>query len=84
MRYADASFDRVLSLLVLFFVSNPKQAIVEMKRVARPGATVAAAFWDLRGGMQASRMFQDTAAMLDPRAAKMRAANLTRTMPKHN
>jgi SAM-dependent methyltransferase len=80
MPYADGSFDRVLSMLVLFFVSDAMRAVAEMKRVARQGATVAAALWDLRGGMPASRMFQDTAAMLDPRAVEMRAKNCTRPL----
>jgi SAM-dependent methyltransferase len=80
MPYADGSFDRVLSLLVLFFVPDALRAVAEMKRVARHGATVAAALWDLRGGMPASRMFQDTAAMLDSRAADMRAKNCTRPL----
>lgn len=80
MPYASGSFDRVLSLLVLFFVSDPLRAVSEMKRVARPGATVAAALWDLRGGFPASRMFHDTAAMLDPRAASLRAKNCTRPL----
>jgi ubiquinone/menaquinone biosynthesis C-methylase UbiE len=67
MPYPDDSFDRVLSLLVLFFVRDALRAVDEMKRVARHGATVAAALWDIRGGMPAFRMFQDTAAMLDAR-----------------
>ena len=80
MSYADGSFDRVLSMLVLFFVTDAIRAVAEMRRVARQGATVAAALWDLRGGMPASRMFQDTAAMLDPRAVEMRAKNCTRPL----
>lgn len=42
MPYADKSFDRVLSLLVLHYVREPNKAIAEMRGVARPGATVAA------------------------------------------
>ena len=49
--FPDLSFDRVLSMLVLFFVPDAKRAVSEMFRVARPGATVAATLWDLRGGM---------------------------------
>lgn len=72
------SFDRVLSLLVLHFVPNTEQAIAEMLRVARPGAVVAAAVWDARGGFVANRIFFDTAAALDPKAAERRARNYTR------
>lgn len=79
---ADRSFDRVLSLLVLHFVPKPQQAIAEMKRVARPGATVAACVWDARGGWVANRMFFDTAAVLDPKANERRARNYTRPLTR--
>ncbi|HEX4960353.1 MAG TPA: class I SAM-dependent methyltransferase [Thermoanaerobaculia bacterium] len=82
MRFPDRSFDRVLSLLVLHFIPQPATAISEMRRVARPGATVAACVWDVRGGYVASRMFYDTAAALDPRANTFRAKNYTRPMTK--
>lgn len=78
----DRSFDRVLSLLMLHFVPTAEQAIAEMRRVARPGATVAAAVWDPRGGLVANRMFFDTAAALDPRANARRARNFTRPMTR--
>lgn len=79
---ADRSFDRVLSLLVLHFVPRVDQAVAEMRRVARPGATVAAAVWDARGGFVANRIFFDTAAALDVRAAERRARNYTRPMTR--
>ena len=62
LSFADRSFDRVLSLLVLHFVPQTERAVAELRRVARPGATVAAAVWDVRGGYVANRMFYDTAA----------------------
>lgn len=80
MPFGDQTFDRVLSLLVLHFVSNAAQAVSEMRRVARPGATAAATVWDARGGYIANRMFWDTAAVLDPEADKRRARNYTRPM----
>lgn len=82
MAYPDRSFDRVLSLLVLHFVPRADQAIAEMRRVARPGAVVAAAVWDARGGFVANRMFYDTAAVLDPDANERRARNYTRPMTR--
>jgi SAM-dependent methyltransferase len=75
-------FDRVLSMLVLHFVPEPQRAIAQMRRVARPGAVVAAATWDARGGFVANRMFLDTAAMLDPKAAELRSRSLTRPMTR--
>ncbi|QCI63145.1 class I SAM-dependent methyltransferase [Phreatobacter stygius] len=80
--FPDAAFDRVLSLLMLHFVATPDRAVAEMRRVARPGATVAAAVWDARGGFVANRMFYDTAAALDPAAAVRRAHHLTRPMTR--
>jgi ubiquinone/menaquinone biosynthesis C-methylase UbiE len=79
---ADGSFDRVLSLLVLQFVPSAGDAISEMRRVARPGAVVGATVWDARGGFVANRMFFDTAAVLDPKAAERRARNYTRPMSR--
>ena len=73
MPYPDGSFDTVLSLLMLHFVPRATDAVAEMRRVARPGAVVAATVWDARGGMVAQRMFLDTAAMLDPEADRLRA-----------
>ncbi len=82
MDFADRSFDRVLSLLVLHFVPRAHQAIAEMRRVARPGAVVGATVWDARGGLVANRMFLDTAAALDPKASERRAAHFTRPMTR--
>ena len=62
--FADGSFDRALSLLVLHFVPEASKAISEMRRVVRAGGTVAAAVWDHLGGMPAMRMMVDTAAAL--------------------
>lgn len=80
--YADKSFDRVLSLLVLHYVREPKKAIAEMQRVARPGATVAATVWDARGSFVGNRIFFDTAAALDPAAEKHRARYYTHPMTR--
>lgn len=76
------SFDRVLSLLVLHFVPRAHDAVAEMRRVARPGAVVAAAVWDARGGFVANRLFFDTAAALDPKAGERRAKNYSRPLTR--
>jgi SAM-dependent methyltransferase len=82
MKFADRTFDRVLSLLMLHFVPQATQAIAEMRRVAKPGGVVAACVWDVRGGFVANRIFFDTAAALDPKANERRARSYTRPMTK--
>jgi SAM-dependent methyltransferase len=82
LSFADGSFDRVLSLLVLHFVPQSERAVTELRRVARPGAAVAAAVWDVRGGFVANRMFYDTAAAFDDEGRKRRAHNYTRPMTR--
>lgn len=80
LRFADAVFDATLSSLVLQFVPDPHRAVREMRRVTRPGGVVAAATWDTRGGVVVQRLFFDTAAVIDPAAARYRAAACTRPM----
>jgi ubiquinone/menaquinone biosynthesis C-methylase UbiE len=79
LRFADASFDRALSMLVLpAVVPRPEQAVTEMRRVTRSGGVVCAAFWDSPGGAAANRMFWDTAAALDAAAATARDRTMGR------
>jgi SAM-dependent methyltransferase len=66
MRFDTASFDCALSLLAINFVPDPRKAVGEMKRVTRPGGTVAAAVWDYADGMQMLRSFWDEAIALTP------------------
>ncbi|HEY2740176.1 MAG TPA: class I SAM-dependent methyltransferase, partial [Thermoanaerobaculia bacterium] len=82
IQFADHSFDRALSMLVLHFVPQADRAIAEMRRVVKPGGVVAAAVWDVRGGLVAHRIFFDTAAALDPAANEYRARNFTRPMTR--
>lgn len=84
LRFADASFDRCFSMLVLHFIPKPEVAIAEMRRVTRPGGIVAAAVWDAPGGMPGQRMFWDTAAMLEPSAMKARARALAKLVVAEN
>jgi hypothetical protein len=44
-----------------------------MRRVTRPGGCIAAAVWDFPGGLTYQRLFWDTAAARDPKAAEGRA-----------
>jgi ubiquinone/menaquinone biosynthesis C-methylase UbiE len=80
LQFADGKFDRVLSMLVLHFVSDPDDAISEMRRVLRPGGIAAATVWDIFGGMPSFRMFWDIAAAIEPRAAERRDAVTIRAM----
>jgi SAM-dependent methyltransferase len=80
--FPDASFDHALSMLVLQFVPKADLAVREMRRVTRPGGTVAATTWDTRGGLVAQRMIFDTAAMLDQKGQEVRAAAYTRPMSR--
>lgn len=68
LRFADGSFDRTLSLLVLNFIPDRNKAVDEMIRVTRVGGTVASAVWDYGQGMQMLRVFWDEAIALDPAA----------------
>ena len=70
--FEDGAFDRALSLLVLHFVPEAGKAVSEMRRVVRPGGTVAAAVWDHLGGMPAMRMMVDTVAALGESGRRFR------------
>lgn len=68
----DATFAGAAAQLVLNFVPDAAAALREMRRVTRPGAPVAAAVWDFRGGLVYQRLFWDTAAGIDPNAGAAR------------
>lgn len=68
---ATASVDAAVSGLVLNFVPEPARAVGEMRRVVRPGGTVAAYVWDYAEGMALIRLFRDAAVALDPSAADL-------------
>jgi SAM-dependent methyltransferase len=78
--YDDATFDHTLSSLVIQFIPDGARAVREMRRVTRPGGTVAATTWDVRGGFVAWRMIFDTASMLDAKAADRRARACSRQL----
>jgi ubiquinone/menaquinone biosynthesis C-methylase UbiE len=65
--WEDGSFDAVLSQLVVNFMDDAPRGVAEMRRVARPGAVVAACVWDHeRMGML--RTFWEAALALDSEA----------------
>jgi ubiquinone/menaquinone biosynthesis C-methylase UbiE len=67
--YEDDSFDAVLSQLVVNFIPDVTQGMAEMRRVTRPGGTVAGCVWDYKGEMTMLRTFWDAASALDPDGA---------------
>jgi SAM-dependent methyltransferase len=74
--YSDGTFDCALSLLVLMLIPDPDKAAGEMRRVTKPGGTVAACTWD-GAGMEMSAIVWEEASKLDP-ATEARAER-----PKH-
>ena len=67
----DGEFDRVVSALVLNFVPDPLDAIVEMRRVAREDGLIAGYVWDYAEGMGLIRAFWDAAVELDAAATNL-------------
>jgi SAM-dependent methyltransferase len=61
----DNAFDATVSGLMLNFIAEPRAAVREMARAARPDGMVAAYVWDYAGGMQMLRRFWDAARALD-------------------
>jgi hypothetical protein len=59
-----------VSGLVLNFVPQPKDAILEMLRVTKPGGKIGIFVWDYAKGMQMLRYFWDAAVELDNAANK--------------
>ena len=66
--FADASFDLALAELVVHFMSDPSAGLAEMRRVTRPGGTVAACVWDFEEGGSPLSLFWQAAQDLDPGA----------------
>jgi SAM-dependent methyltransferase len=67
--YAPGSFDQCLSLLVIMFIGDAGRAVSEMRRVTRPGGSVAVCVWD-KVGMEMNSVFARTIVELDPAAAQ--------------
>ena len=66
--FDDGRFDAAMAQLVLHFVSDPSKAMHELRRVVRPGGTVAACVWDFAEGMEMLRAFWDAALLVDAAA----------------
>lgn len=66
--FEEHSFDATLAQLVVHFMTDPVAGIGEMRRVTRPGGTVAVSVWDFAGGHAPLSLFWDVARELDPTA----------------
>jgi SAM-dependent methyltransferase len=78
-----ASFDAVVSGLVLNFLPDQPAAVREWRRAAAPGGLVAAYVWDYAGGMELIRRFWDAAVRLDPGAGVLdEASRFPRCAPR--
>lgn len=63
--------DAAVSGLVLNFVPEPLEMLLEMRRATRDDGYVALYVWDYAGKMQLMRSFWDAAAALDPAAREL-------------
>lgn len=69
---SSGSKDLIVSGLVLNFVMDRKKALAEMKRIARPGASLGFYVWDYPGGgVEFMRAFWKAATSLDPAASDL-------------
>jgi SAM-dependent methyltransferase len=76
LRFPDATFDGAVSLFVFNFIPDPKKALLEIRRVTRPGGRISAAVWDYGAGMRMLRTFWDAAVAVDPAAEKLDEAHM--------
>jgi len=66
LTFADGSFDRGVSMLVMRHIPDAVKATSEMRRVTRPRGVVATVMWDNTGGHEINQSLWDGAGMLDP------------------
>lgn len=64
--FEDDSFDAAFAQLVVNFMTDAEQGVREMRRVVRPGGTVAACTWDYADGMTMLRAYWDAAHEVAP------------------
>ncbi len=71
LEFADATFDAIVSSLAINFIPDTKKALLELRRVTKPGGNLSAAVWDYGAGMQMLRIFWDAAVRIDPEAGPL-------------
>jgi SAM-dependent methyltransferase len=64
--FPDGFFDGGFAQLVVNFMTDAERGVGEMKRVVKPGGTVAACTWDYRDGMTMLRAYWDAAHEVAP------------------
>jgi SAM-dependent methyltransferase len=67
--FTDGAFDHALAQLVVHFMADPVVGLAEMRRVTRPGGTVATCVWDIAGDRGPVSVIWRAALELDPQAA---------------
>jgi ubiquinone/menaquinone biosynthesis C-methylase UbiE len=67
--FPDSTFDVAVCGLGVNFIPSPDRALKELRRVIRPGGTVAIYVWDYAHGARFLREFWDAATAIDPEAA---------------
>jgi SAM-dependent methyltransferase len=75
--FEDYSFDGAFAQLVVNFMSDAERGVGEMRRVVRPGGTVAACTWDYADGMTMLRTFWDAAREIAPDRASQADEGVT-------
>jgi SAM-dependent methyltransferase len=66
--FGDGAFDAALAQLVVHFMRDPPAGLREMRRVTKPGGTVAACVWDHGGGRGPLSVYWQAVTELDPAA----------------
>jgi SAM-dependent methyltransferase len=64
--FEDDSFDAAFAQLVVNFMTDAERGVGEMKRVVKPGGTIAACTWDYADGMTMLRAYWDAAHEVAP------------------
>jgi SAM-dependent methyltransferase len=64
----ESAYDACLAQLVVHFMADPVAGLAEMRRVTRPGGTVACTVWDHAGGAGPLAAFWRAVAEVDPAA----------------
>ncbi|MET4698345.1 ubiquinone/menaquinone biosynthesis C-methylase UbiE [Constrictibacter sp. MBR-5] len=82
LRFGDGAFDAAMASLVLDTIPEADRAVAEMRRVVRPGGTVAAGVFDYWGGYGVFALLWDIAAVLDEAGRALRDELLSHPLPR--